>query len=273
MPAPMLTEFDAAAIVPAIECTLVSHTIAYVRTGGGMVHDEGHLTWVECDVPLGAFNGVLSTALPETDVDAAITLICAHFRARRMPMLWWVGPAARPDDLGARLVTHGLSPAGSDRGMALDLCTFEDAPFPSHLTVERVRDGETMAVWLRTFAGGFEMSAALLSAYARVVMGAPPERHPAGRFYLARLDGEPAGTAGLFCDAGVANIVQVCTVPSARRRGVGEAATRAALHDARQMGYRIAVLRASEEGFLLYRRMGFVPVCTVEAYRQPTPSS
>jgi GNAT superfamily N-acetyltransferase len=155
--------------------------------------------------------------------------------------------------------------------MAAHLHAIEERPLPSGLTVERVRDEETMQVWLRTFGSGFGLSDVVLASYRSVVIGSPPDAHPAGRFYLAWLDGEPVGTAGLFCAAGVANIVQVCTVPSARRRGVGDVVTRAALHDARTMGYRIAVLRASESGAPLYSRMGFVPCCTLEAYRQAPP--
>jgi GNAT superfamily N-acetyltransferase len=128
-----------------------------------------------------------------------------------------------------------------------------------------------MQVWLRTFGSGFGLNDAVLAAYGGVVTGAPPDRHPAGWFYLAWLDGTPVGTAGLFCDAGVANIVQVCTAPSARRRGVGDAVTRAALLDARTMGYRIAVLRASDAGVPLYERMGFALYCSLDAYRLASP--
>lgn len=268
----MLTTFDLPAIVAAIERTFVAHTLAYVRVGRGHAHEDRHLTWVESDVPLGVFNGILRTTLFDTDVDATIAAICAHFQERRKPMYWWVGPSTRPDDLAQRLLDHGLTPAGSDIGMAADLHGIEALLLPPGLTVERVRNEETMQIWLRTFGSGFGLNHVVLAAYSSVVTGAPPDAHPAGWFYLAWLDGEPVGTAGLFCDASVANIVQVCTVPSARRRGVGDAVTRAALHDARAMGYRIAVLRASDAGTPLYRRMGFASYCALDAYRQAPPA-
>jgi GNAT superfamily N-acetyltransferase len=214
---------------------------------------------------------VIRTALADAVVDATLARICAHFRERRTPMYWWVGPSTRPENLAAHLIARGLIFAGTDIGMAADLDALAERPLPPGLTVERVRDAETMRTWLRTFGGGFGLGEGVLAAYGGVATGAHPERHPAGWFYLARLDGAPVGTAGLFCDAGVANIVQICTVPSARRRGVGDAVTRTALLDARAMGYRIAVLRASDAGAPLYQRMGFVPYCTLDAYRQPPP--
>jgi GNAT superfamily N-acetyltransferase len=262
-----VTVFDPAAIIAAIEQTFVDHTCAYVRIGGGDVHEIPALTWVESAVPLGAFNGVIRTALADVEVDTTITGIAAHFRARRKPMYWWVGPSTRPGTLARRLGTHGFTDAGCDIGMAADLHAIDEPPSHPGLIIERVHDEAGMRQWLRAFGDGFGLTDTLLAAYSGFVTGAPLDRHPAGWFYLALLDGVPVGTAGLFCAAGVANVVQVCTVPSARRRGVGRAITHAALLHARTMGYRIAVLRASEAGALLYQRMGFARYCTLDAYR------
>jgi predicted GNAT family acetyltransferase len=267
----MLTALDPAAVIAAIERTFVHHTLAYVRVGGGQGHEGRHLTWVESPVPLGAFNGVLATALADGEADAAIAAITARFRARRTPMYWWATPSTRPRDLAQRLIAHGLAFAGTDVGMAAVLDGIEARPPPPGVTIERVRDAATMRAWLHAFGQGFGLTDTVLEVYSGVVTGAPPDRHPAGSFYLARLDSEPVGTAGLFRDAGVANVVQVCTVPSARRRGIGDAVTRAALEDARAAGYRVAVLRASESGAPLYARMGFARYCTLDAYR-PVPA-
>jgi GNAT superfamily N-acetyltransferase len=187
-------------------------------------------------------------------------------------MYWWVTPSSRPSDLARRLTAHGLAFAGTDVGMAAALDRIEAKSPPPGVVIERVRDAATMWTWLRAFGAGFGLTDAVLDAYSGAVMGAPPDDHPAGSFYLARLDGAPVGTAGLFREGGVANIVQVCTVPSARRRGIGDAVTRAALMEARAAGYRVAVLRASESGTPLYERMGFARFCTLDAYRQaPAP--
>ena len=58
----------------------------------------------------------------------------------------------------------------------------------------------------------------------------------------------------------------VATLPSARRRGFGAAITLAALLDGRNLGYRIGVLQSSDQGFPVYRRMGFVEVCRMEHF-------
>jgi GNAT superfamily N-acetyltransferase len=102
----------------------------------------------------------------------------------------------------------------------------------------------------------------------------PPHQHPIGPFYLARLHGEPVAASALYRDPRVAGLYEVCTIPSARRHGIGAAITLAPLLDARAMGYRIAVLQASPMGEPVYRRLGFTSYCTLDAYswkpRAPT---
>jgi len=123
-----------------------------------------------------------------------------------------------------------------------------------------------MREWIRAFGLGFELDEHILASYSRLVMSLPPDQHPVGPFYLARLDGQPVATFALFCAAGVAGICEVCTIPSARGQGIGAAITLAPLLDGRAMGYRIAVLQASQMGEPVYRRLGFAAYCTLDAY-------
>jgi GNAT superfamily N-acetyltransferase len=266
-----LTSFRTPAIIDAIERTLIAHTIACVQAAGGHVHEESEITWVETAIPLTAFNGVIRTALTGAEMDQLITATLVPFRMRQQPMAWWVTPSTQPHDLSRRLTPHGFVPEGADVGMAAEVLALDLPAAPDGMTVVRVHDAATMETWIQTFGHGFGVSSDVLIPYREMMTSAHPDRHPAGQYYLAHLDGEPVGTAGLFCSAGVSNVVQVCNVPTARRRGVGAAATRAALRDACAMGYRIAVLRASEAGTPLYRALGFSDCCTLDSYRWPAP--
>jgi len=68
-----------------------------------------------------------------------------------------------------------------------------------------------------------------------------------------------AAIAMLYPAKQVAVIDEVSTIPAMRGQGIATAATLTALRDAQMMGYRTAVLVASEAGARVYLRLGFVP--------------
>ena len=62
---------------------------------------------------------------------------------------------------------------------------------------------------------------------------------------------------------GVAGIYNVSTRPGWRRRGIGAAVTRATVTAARDQGYRLAILHASDLGAGVYRSIGFRALCRI----------
>jgi GNAT superfamily N-acetyltransferase len=89
------------------------------------------------------------------------------------------------------------------------------------------------------------------------------------RLYLAHLEGQAVGVASSFQAAGVVGLYFVLTVPQARRQGVATALTWHALQEARRLGYRIAVLGASETAVPLYSRLAFREYCRISLFRSP----
>jgi predicted acetyltransferase len=66
--------------------------------------------------------------------------------------------------------------------------------------------------------------------------------------------------------AGLAGIYFVSAVEEARRQGIGGAIALAPLREAREMGYGVGVLGASEMGYPVYRRLGFQECCRIGLY-------
>jgi ribosomal protein S18 acetylase RimI-like enzyme len=66
--------------------------------------------------------------------------------------------------------------------------------------------------------------------------------------------------------AGVAVVVNVTTLPEARRQGIGRAMTQVALEHAGELGYAVAILGTSASARGIYARMGFAHVGTSRGY-------
>lgn len=75
--------------------------------------------------------------------------------------------------------------------------------------------------------------------------------------FTARLHGRPVGTSIAIRTGDVAGVYGVGTLPTARGRGVGSAATWAAVSAGQRWGCDIVVLQSSAMGLSMYTAMGF----------------
>jgi GNAT superfamily N-acetyltransferase len=217
-----------------------------------------YLTWFITNVPDHFMNLVVCTQVPPQGVDAHIEHALDHFRSLRIYKVTWLVKEDVPEaEIREYLLSHGLTRTESfGAEMAADLSSIpEDVPRPAGLKIVHVEDPETLREWIHTASIGFKVPAEYESVWYEFFAEAVFEQ-PFWT-YLALLDNRPVGTSQLFLSAGVAGIYNVTCVPEARGQGIGAALTLAALQDARAIGYRIAILQASEMGASVYRRLGF----------------
>jgi GNAT superfamily N-acetyltransferase len=75
--------------------------------------------------------------------------------------------------------------------------------------------------------------------------------------YLGYLEGVPVATSMVCLDGSVAGLWWVSTLPMARGKGIGTEMTLYPIREARQQGYRVGVLLATEMGYPLYKKLGY----------------
>ena len=92
---------------------------------------------------------------------------------------------------------------------------------------------------------------------------------PAVALFVGSVAGAAVATARLACYGAVGEITGVVTMSAHRRRGLGTAMTWAAVAEAARRGCTAITLSASEMGYPVYLRMGFVPVCRYRTYLPP----
>ncbi len=83
------------------------------------------------------------------------------------------------------------------------------------------------------------------------------------------LDGAPVATARINYLEDLGEINGVVTDPAFRRRGFGTEMTWAAVSAGMERGCTAIMLTATEMGYPVYAKMGFVPVCSYRTYMPP----
>ena len=245
-------------IVSALEANMIAFWKSY---GSVELRESPVLMQFISGFPAPLFNGMMGARLAAEQVDAAIEETCQTCIRHEVPALWWVGPDAQPKDLGAHLKRHGFENVGTVPGMAIDLDKIQKTSSPSPgLEVRLVSDASLVRSWAETCwtASGFPAEEAGLFAEIEAQIGldaAGPRRRYAGYW-----NGKLSGTSVMVLNAGVAGIFAVSTLPEARGHGLGTELTAAPLRDARDAGYRVGTLQASEMGYPIYRKIGFQDV-------------
>lgn len=271
----------------AVERNGFAQLAAFAAWPRAHVHDGPDLLAVFTDVPDAAFNLVVRGAFEAGTADGRIDAVQAEAAQRGVPLAWLVGPASRPPELGEILVAHGFRREEDALAMTLELgpsdrvapggplrSTADGVPgarSPADRTAgarpsaHPVGDERDVADWARVVASGFDLptfAVEPLRDQTTTLLNASPGFHA----YLVRSGGEAIGAASLFLHDGVAGIYNVATVPQARGRGAGSAATRAALATARHRRCHLAVLQATAMAASLYRRLGFRVRGQIQAY-------
>jgi ribosomal protein S18 acetylase RimI-like enzyme len=257
------------AMLEAIEANLAEEMMTFGRDiPEGEVHEDGELYWFITGRPYP--NGVTRTYLARDDqayVEAKILATRDYFQAHGVGLNWAVGPMTRPGNLGIHLEKHGFSHRHEDTVMAVDMQTIqENLPTPAELVIQGCRDAEMLRAWFPVAMRGFdateEDTANYYKNYVKLGFGEGKSWH----HYVGWLQNEPVGVATLLLHAGVAGVYGVATIPEVRRQGVGAAMTLHVLHEARALGYQIALLTPSKMGIGIYRRIGFQEYGSIHHY-------
>lgn len=222
---------------------------------GGRVEETDAVLYTSIPAPVAYFNSAFLK--PPARLEDHVHEIVGYFEARRVPFT-----VRFRDDVAAAAICEE---AGLVLGGTSPLMNGDATAMPAAQTDVRLIDADMLAQYVAVMAAGFGIPRSLVASLLTVESLQSPEY----ALFLA-FDGEtPVATAALVVSGDVAGVYNVGTPPEFRRRGFGEAATRAAVAEGVRRGCTRTTLQASAMGYPIYERMGYRTVATWRNYTSP----
>jgi ribosomal protein S18 acetylase RimI-like enzyme len=258
-----------AKLFEAAEANFVTHAGWLPRLQPGMrVIDESDLLLIDSGLPCDTFNLICRARLGAVEAPDRARAALDYFRRAERPFSWWVGPADRPRTLGDVLLGLGLERADTELGMVADLSGLGgEGLAPPGLRIARVRSEPELRAFGRVLAANWTPPDPLVIRFYELTASALLRDSTPLWLYVGYLGEVPVVTAELTVGGGLVGLYNVSTLAAHRGRGFGSALALRPLLDARERGYRTAILQAVREAAHLYEGLGFRSFCEITEYK------
>jgi GNAT superfamily N-acetyltransferase len=204
-----------------------------------------------------AYQGITNFNAPPDVWDEKIEETFSWFGERNLPFCWIPTPDQSPE-LEEYLVGRGMIPRTAP-WMAMDLNRLpESHEYPKDLDIRAVKTAEEVERFFEIWRIAYPMPEPLAEKFCLATKTIDYSSGENACFFLGFLDGEPVATSLIFLGGGVAGLWWVTTMEKARGRGIGTAMTVYPLQLAKDRGYRMSILQASDMGMPIYSKMGYL---------------
>ena len=201
------------------------------------------------------------------DDSKAISDIKKDFQQAGLPFWWWVFPCSQSSATINMLRAKGFSLINSIPSMLADLTLLPDEETcDTAVSTLRVSNKEELNLWEEVSFSGFDFPHETQEQYHRFVSSFNLSTESPQKFFLACLNGKPVATSLLFLNGNVSGIYFVTTLAGQRKKGFGQALTKATMRFAKMAGARYATLQSSPDGLHIYQQAGFKEFCRVDVY-------
>lgn len=261
---PMAKEWSHEKLVKSIEANLnvqMTHFAQYLNQIE-LIRVPGY-TIVNSFLPDDTFNYVLRAEFNKENADNKIDEVTHYFQKNNVPFSWWVSPYDQPNNLRDYLEQHGFSNIENSTAMYFDLDAWDGKiSIPSELDIIHAKDEKT----LQDFAQVLMNDEASFKTYYQWIASILTDDDPI-EFYVGYVNGKAVVRGSMCYFAQVAGLNDLATTPLEREKGYAQAMQVYRLKRAKDLGYHIAVLQATKQGYPLCKKLKFNECGMFKAYQ------
>ncbi|MCD6040014.1 MAG: grpB 3 [Gammaproteobacteria bacterium] len=210
-------------------------------------------TIVNSQLPDDTFNYVLDADFSASVAQNKIAEVTNYFKEKNITFSWWISPLDKPNNLTSFLEKNEYKNTENNIAMLFDLDSWEP-PLSSNspLRIIQAKDEKTLHDFALVLANDTEVFKTYFSWIAAILTDDDPIE-----YYVGYVDDQPV-VRGLSCYyAGVVGLYWLSTALDERKKGYGTFMQEYQLKRAKELGYHVAVLKASSKGYPLYQHLGY----------------
>jgi len=232
----------------------------------GRLNFSQNCAWSIAGIPFFVYNSVSRCSLPEKEFGIMLDDFMEQVSELRLPAMWLIGPESKPDNIKEILIERGWSPPSSSPGMAADISEVKYESKIPDFNIQKIKIPQQQKLWSKVMNLGFEVDPEATELAVKIEPKISCQQYKIQQRYLGYLNGKPVATGLLQPESGVAGIYCIATLPEFRRQGIGRAMTLQVMAEGKKLGYKIAVLSASEMGRSVYEKLGFREFVSYEQF-------
>ncbi|MDF1796134.1 MAG: GNAT family N-acetyltransferase [Coxiellaceae bacterium] len=202
-------------------------------------------------------NTVLRSSFNESNTMEKVLAVQSQFESRDQAFTWLVNEEQAPSNLKSTLFQSGFESVGKFDCKLLSLDEYQEQPVISPAEFRWAKSTHELEDWLipQMAVKGLDEDSA--KQYLKIRQDCLETSGEHYHFFVAYIDGKPIASGTLFIDNNVAGLFNGCTLPEARRRGIGTASVIFRLNYAKQLGCQYVIAETNRHMNSITTELGF----------------
>ncbi len=236
------------------------------QTKGMQVVHAKNLTYVDSGLSCDTFN-IIHIHNAGDLINQEIGHAIDHFKSRNLDYCIWVNSENLSGEVNHSLKLNSVTKQNEEAGMVLQLDNYQLNMSEQHSNIKIVDDDLSLKKYAQVIAENWTPADQNVIEYFKQTAKHYLDQRNKIILLVYYHEGSPVSTVEMFpSDDETMGLYGFATLSTHRGLGIGTSLMTFTLNRVKQLGYKQAILQASEDGIGIYRKFGFKELTTYFEY-------